>query len=171
MASTPNPKPQTPNLMKLSVYLLPLILLLIGCQNEHDSSHHDEIAERGEVVMGFDLDRSTHVFEKIEMGGRQQVLSDDRDAEQIQLIQAHMQEIAEQFTAGNFHGPEMIHGEHMPGLHELMMGHDEIQIEYSSLELGGQIMYTTENLELVGAIHDWFDAQVADHGHHAQGHH
>jgi len=156
--------------MRAQPYIIALLVFFLGCQSENDTAHQAEIAERGAAVMGFDLDRSTHIFEKIEMGGRQQVLSDDQDAGQIQLIQSHMQEIAEQFSAGKFHGPEMIHGEHMPGLHELMMGHEEIQIEYSSLEHGGQIMYTTENAELVGAIHDWFDAQVADHGHHAQGH-
>nr|MBX2820504.1 hypothetical protein [Rhodothermaceae bacterium] len=122
--------------MQAKIYIGTLLVFFLGCQSETHTAHQAEIAERGSEVMGFDLDRSTHIFEKIEIGGRQQVLSDDQDAEQIQLIQAHMQEIAEQFSAGNFHGPEMIHGEHMPGLHELMMGHDDIQIEYSSLEEG-----------------------------------
>ena len=142
-----------------------------GTQGSHDSimEHHADVAERGAHVMGFDLDRSTHIFEKIDEGGRQRVLSDDNDAVQIQLIQAHMAEIAGQFSKGDFHGPEHIHGEHMAGLHDLVMGHDKITIAYSDLENGGQILYTTDDAEMVEAIHAWFDAQLADHGEHAVG--
>ena len=157
--------------MKTVFYVLPLTLVLFiaGCQPSHTSDHQAAVAERGAEVMGFDLERSTHIFEKIENGGRQQVLSDDNDDEQIQLIQAHMTEIAGQFSKGDFHGPEHIHGEQMAGLHELVMGHEKISIEYSDLEHGGQILYTTAEADMVVAIHAWFDAQVADHGHHAQG--
>ena len=155
----------------ICIFVVAALLSVTGCQNQHTQTHQAEVAERGALVMGFDLDRSTHVFEKIEKGGRQQVVSDDGDGEQIRLIQGHLEEIAEQFSAGNFHGPEMIHGEHMPGLHELVMGYDRIEIVYSALEDGGEILYTTEDGALVSAIHAWFDAQVADHGHHAQGHH
>ena len=157
--------------MRVFASILLVCLCLFGCENQQTTTHQEEVAERGAEVMGFDLDRSTHIFEKIENGGRQQVISDDNDPEQIKLIQEHMEEIYGQFSAGNFHGPEMIHGEHMPGLHELVMGHEKISIEYSELENGGQILYTTEDAGMVDAIHAWFDAQVSDHGHHAQGHH
>ena len=118
--------------------------------------------------MPFDLDRSTHIFEKTDSGGVQHVLSDDQDTEQVGLIQAHLQEIAERFSAGNFHDPESIHGAHMPGLHDLVQGHDRIEIRYQPLEFGGQITYTTEDEALITSIHQWFDAQVSDHGEHAQ---
>ena len=158
--------------MKILLSLCTLFAILTsGCQPSHAPDHQAEVAERGADIMGFDLDRSTHIFEKIESGGRQQVVSDDNDAEQIQLIQAHMAEIAMQFSNGDFHGPEHIHGEHMAGLHDLIMGHEKLNIEYSDIEAGGQILYTTEESEMVNAIHAWFDAQVQDHGSHAQGHH
>ena len=152
------------------VLILLTVLALAGCENQHADSHQAEIAKRGTEVMPFDLERTTHVFEKIDTGGRQQVLSDDNDAEQIRLIQGHLKEVAERFSKGDFHDPQQIHGEHMPGLHELVMGHERIQIEYNPLEQGGEILYSTKENDMIEAIHTWFDAQVSDHGHHAQGH-
>ena len=103
------------------------------------------------------------------MGGLQQVISDDRDVEQIGLIKAHLAEEAKRFSQGDFHDPEMIHGENMAGLHELVTGYDKLSIEYTEIDQGAQILYTTDDPKLVSAIHNWFDAQVLDHGYHAQG--
>ncbi len=144
--------------------------LIAGCKSDHNAQHQAEIASRGAEVMPFDLDRSTHIFEKTDNGGRQQVISDDADAEQILLIQSHLQTISRQFSQGNFHDPQMIHGENMAGLHALMMGADRLDITYTPLDNGGQILYASDDAALVIALHQWFDAQVSDHGDHAQGH-
>jgi hypothetical protein len=63
----------------------------------------------------------------------------------------------------------MIHGDGMPGLHELAMGTARIDVVYSELPDGAQILYVTEDDLLVAALHAWFDAQLADHGAHATG--
>ena len=149
-------------------FIIPVILLL-GCESTTD--RQAVVADRGAQVMPFDLERTTHIFEKLDVGGRQQVVSDDLDAEQIQLIQEHLAEEAHRFGKGDFHDPETIHGAGMPGLHELVQGHERLRIEYSALEHGGQILYTAEDSAMVLAIHKWFDAQLSDHGHHAQDHH
>ncbi len=128
------------------------------------------VAEAGAEVMPFDLERTTHIFEKLEDGGRQQVLADSDDPEQIRLIREHLGEEAERFAAGDFHDPEMIHGEEMPGLHALVVGHERLTIEYSEIERGAQILYSSGDPELVAAIHAWFDAQLRDHGDHARSH-
>ncbi len=156
--------------MKRLVLLICLVAFA-GCTKTHAPNHQEAVAERGAAVMNFDLDRSTHVFEKQEDGGLQRVYSDDGDTAQVALIRAHLQEIAGKFSAGNFHEPATIHGHDMPGLHALAMGHERIEITYSEIESGGQIVYTSEEADLVGAIHEWFDAQLSDHGSHAQGHH
>lgn len=161
---------------------------LFGCANHqalnnHEDAHNEgmahaeiserqaEVAELGAIVMPFDLDATTHIFEKIDNGGQQQVIVNNlTDTENISLIRSHLAEEAEKFAEGNFHDPQMIHGEAMPGLHELMMGADKLTVEYTDIPEGGQILYTTESAELVAAIHMWFDAQVSDHGMHAQGH-
>lgn len=152
----------------VSTVLLLLLLLLSGCT--HTARQH-EVAMKGAEVMPFDLEKTTHIFEKIDNGGLQEVVADEaNDTEQIALIRQHLAEEAERFAAGDFHDPAMIHGEDMPGLHALVSGAEQIQIEYSEIANGGQILYTTANLELIDAIHLWFDAQLSDHGSHASGH-
>ncbi len=156
------------------VLLLPLLLifnlLFAGCETDHAENRQAEVAEIGKTVMPFDLERSTHVFEKTRTGGVQRVVSDDQDAEQVRAIQSHLAEIAERFSAGDFHNPAQIHGDMMPGLHALKMGAHKISITYSELANGGQIDYVTDDETLILAVHEWFDAQVSDHGAHAQHH-
>jgi len=74
---------------------------------------------------------------------------------------------AEKFSSGNFDDPAQIHGNGMPGLAVLRQRASEIDVEYTPLDNGGQITYTSDNSELIAAIHVWFDAQLSDHGAHA----
>ncbi|MCB0168240.1 MAG: aspartate carbamoyltransferase [Anaerolineae bacterium] len=152
--------------------MLVVIVALVGCQSHTVEpaapERLAEVADRGADVMPFDLERTTHIFEKMDNGGLQQVISDDGDDAQIELIRAHLAEEAERFSHGDFHDPQMIHGENMAGLHQLMMGYKNINLEYSDIENGAQILYTTDNEEMVTALHTWFDAQLSDHGPHAQ---
>lgn len=121
--------------------------------------------------MPFDLERTTHVFEKRVDGGLQQVIVDNgADIEQVALIRAHLSDEAERFRQGDFHDPAMIHGDDMAGLHQLTLGYEQITIDYRELPAGAQILYTTDDEEIVAAIHTWFDAQLADHAGHATGH-
>ncbi len=155
-------------------------LAVLGCVEADQSSdveeHQAEMADRraevaaaGAQVMPFDLDATTHFFEKTEFGGIQEVVADSVDPHQVALIREHLEEEAERFARGDFHDPAMIHGEDMAGLHELVMGHEGLAIEYVEIELGARITYRAEEPALVSAIHEWFDAQLRDHGDHASG--
>ncbi|MGB0385469.1 MAG: aspartate carbamoyltransferase, partial [Ardenticatenaceae bacterium] len=93
--------------------------------------------------------------------------NDPSDEEQIGLIQAHLEEITQEFQEGNFSDPAQIHGHEMPGLDDLRAGASRIEITYSALPDGGQIRYRTEEPDLINAIHHWFMAQLSDHGQHA----
>jgi hypothetical protein len=125
----------------------------------------------GSQVMPFDLDRTTHVFEMTDTGGVQRVLvKDPSDATQIALVQQHLQHEAMQFRAGDFDDPASIHGTDMPGLHALAAGAAKISVEYTALPNGAQIAYTTQDPQLITALHQWFGAQLADHGHDAMSH-
>jgi hypothetical protein len=130
-----------------------------------------EVAKRGAQVMPFDLEKTIHVFQKLEDGGLQKVVvKDASNKEQIPLIQSHLKEESEKFRKGDFSDPAKIHGQDMPGLAELKAGAKQIDIRYTSLPDGAQVQYTTKNTKLVAALHHWFDAQLSDHGHHASGH-
>lgn len=138
-----------------------------------DKSRQETVAERGPDVMPFDLKATTHIFTKTKTGGIQQVLARNaRDQAQIRLIRTHLQEIAAQFSSGDFSGPAHIHGAEMPGLSELKNAQPStIRVQYRQMDNGGKIVYTAADPQLVGALHKWFDAQVSDHGHDAvEGH-
>jgi len=131
------------------------------------TTRQEEVAKRGSEVMPFDLERTTHLFEKTVYGGLQQVLSDDGDREQIALIQTHLQEEALRFQQGDFDDPAQIHGDEMPGLAVLRAEYGQVEVVYTPLGDGAQIDYKAETLEVIAAIHAWFDAQLTDHGAHA----
>ena len=122
-------------------------LCILGCAPADRSSELEErraqVAATGAQVMPFDLDATTHVFEKTEFGGIQQVVADAADPRQVALIREHLEMEAERFARGDFHDPAMIHGEHMAGLHQLVQGHERLSIEYSEIDDGGQILYST----------------------------
>jgi hypothetical protein len=121
--------------------------------------------------MPFDLEQMTHVFQRLEDGGRQMVtVKDLLTAPQIALIQTHLQHEADKFRQGDFADPVRIHGDDMPGLAELKAGFAQIDIRYTDLPNGGEIRYSTTNSALVAALHQWFAAQVSDHGRHAVDH-
>ena len=122
----------------MRVVLLLVVLTAVGCGTA-TPDREEQIAESGREVMPFDLERTTHIFEKLDNGGLQQVISDDGDGEQIELIRMHLTDEAERFSEGDFHDPAMIHGEDMAGLHELTTGADKLTINYSDVDGGGQI--------------------------------
>src|SRR5262249_18888616 len=127
---------------------------------------------KGAQVMPFELEQSMHVFQSLEDGGLQIVTAKDpAHSQQIALIQAHLQEEAAKFRQGDFSDPAKIHGEDMPGLAALRAGAGHIDVQYTPLPAGAQIQYTTKNPALIAALHQWFAAQLSDHGHHAVGHH
>lgn len=125
-----------------------------------------EVAARGAKVMPFDLQASSHVFTKSRNGGLQQVLvKNPKDTVQLRLVRSHLREIATRFEHGDFSAPTQIHGEDMPGLAQLKNARPgEISITYRDLFNGAQIRYATSNPALVPLLHQWFDAQLEDHG-------
>jgi hypothetical protein len=134
-------------------------------------SRQEEVATKGAKIMPFDLEQTMHHFQTLENGGLQTVtVKDPANSTQIALIQAHLKEEAEKFHRGDFSDPAKIHGENMPGLAVLQAGAQRIDVQYTTLSNGAQIHYSTKDPTLVMALHQWFAAQRADHGHHAVQH-
>jgi len=156
-------------LLSLLVLIMVLIPGPIGAGERATESRLDEVQQRGEKVMPFSLEQTTHIFTQTEKGGIQQVIAKEHaGAEQIGRIQAHLSKISSQFRQGDFSDPATIHGDDMPGLATLRQAKPgQIKIEYKELRNGGQINYSTEDPRLVKAIHQWFDAQLTDHARHA----
>jgi hypothetical protein len=145
---------------------------IAGCGGSGSSatSRQDEVEARGARVMPFDQERTTHVFRNTATGGVQRVVTKAaHDARQLRLVRAHLRTEAARFTRGDFTDPMAIHGMEMPGLATLRRGAARVTVEYSDLPRGAQIDYRTAEPALVAALHEWFDAQLMDHGANAHG--
>ncbi|WP_434660853.1 aspartate carbamoyltransferase [Paraburkholderia sp. A3BS-1L] len=136
------------------------------------TARQKEVAQHGADVMPFSLAATTHVFTKTADGGIQRVVTKHPDAKQTALIRGHLAAIARRFSAGDFGAPEQIHGNDMPGLAVLRTAQPgELKIDYRDVCSGGEIVYRSEQPRLVAALHDWFDAQLSDHGDDAMAGH
>jgi hypothetical protein len=141
---------------------------LAACSGGDVTSRQDQVAERGAAVMPFDLNKTHHVFEQNAIGGVETVRAlDPKDTTQIELIRSHLRSVATKFRVGDFSDPMAIHGDKIPGVAALSAGASRLKIEYAELPGGAKITYSSDDPVLVAAIHDWFNAQVMDHGQHA----
>lgn len=153
------------------VVVAAVILLAVIGGSVLPGARQADVAARGAQVMPFDLDQTTHVFERLDDGGLQSVVADDAsNTEQIALIRSHLRDEAERFRRGDFGDPATIHGEAMPGIDALRAGAGRIEVRYTETPDGAQIRYATTDPALVAAIADWFAAQLGDHGSDATDH-
>ena len=159
---------------KLFIAVLAAITSLsVYAQEKASEARLDEIAQKGVQIMPFNLDQTVHVFSKREDGGLQQVVvKNQSNVGQIKLIQQHLNEIANKFKQGDFSDPSKLHGDNMPGLAMIKKARPgEINIIYTELPDGAQIIYSSDKPALILAIHQWFDAQLSDHARHAMPNH
>jgi hypothetical protein len=154
------------------VLALPLALAVVPAACGDAGGRQAEVAERGGEVMPFDLDATTHRFTPVGDGLVQTVVADDPgDADQVALVRAHLAEEAARFAAGDYGDPAAIHGDDMPGLAALEAGAAAVEVTYADVPGGATITYATADPALVEALRLWAEAQVMDHGSHAeQGH-
>lgn len=131
-----------------------------------DEQRQAEVAKLGADVMPFSLKATTHIFTKTAEGGVQRVVAKNAsDAPQVKLVREHLRDIQTQFLKGDFSGPTHIHGAAMPGLADLKAAKPgQVAIDYKEVDTGAELTYRTSDAKLVAALHQWFDAQLSDHG-------
>jgi len=119
----------------------------------------------GHEVMPFDLSKTIHIFRMTDSGGVQRVIvRDTATTDQVTLIQQHLQKESSAFQRGDYSDPASLHGVNMPGLKDLQAGTSHINVTYSALPNGAEIIFETSDLHLLTAIHRWFGAQLSEHG-------
>ncbi len=123
--------------------------------------------------MPFRLAATRHIFTKTADGGVQQVLVlDPSDDAQLAQVREHLRDMQSRFLRGDFSGPMHIHGANMPGLARLRAAAPgELAIAYREPPGGAELSYHASDPGLVLALHDWFDAQLDDHGDDAMAGH
>ena len=131
-----------------------------------DAQRQADVAKLGADVMPFSLKETTHIFIKTAEGGVQRVVAKSaKDSQQVRLVRQHLRDIQSQFLKGNFSDPTYIHGAEMPGLADLKAAKQgQIAIDYKDVDAGAELVYRTADAKLVAALHQWFDAQLSDHG-------
>lgn len=119
---------------------------------------------RGAEVMGFDQTVTSHHFRLAPAGGAIEVtVKDQADEANRQLIRAHLKEIADQFAAGDFEKPLMIHGEPPDGVSEMKKRRSEIAYTVEVLPDGGRIRIETGDRTALDAVHRYLRYQIREH--------
>lgn len=129
--------------------------------------------QRMQQMLPYSAEKTETTYSKTVHGGVQHVVvKSASDSTQVKAVQEHLRMMVEHYRKGDFSMPERVHGKDMPGLAQLKMAKaDDIKFEYKDLENGGQIHFSSEYPQFVSALHEWFDAQISEHGNPAQSGH
>lgn len=126
--------------------------------------HHQGVVERGDQVMGFSHEKTTHHFRLYTDGGAIEVTANEAaDTESRDAIREHLGHIVTMFAAGNFSAPMLIHAQNPPGTEQMKRLHDAIQYKLESTERGARIRITTKDSDALRAVHEFLRFQISDH--------
>ena len=130
------------------------------------AQQHDNTAmnSRGDHVMGFDQDKTTHHFTLTKTGGVIQVQANDSsDTASRDHIRMHLQHIAKAFAEGDFTDPHEVHAEVPTGVPAMKDRKDKISYRFESIANGGKVVISTEDPKALKAIHEYLRYQIREH--------
>jgi hypothetical protein len=126
--------------------------------------HHQQVARRGDAVMGFSHLKTTHHFRLFPNGGEIEVLANDsRDTATRDQIRMHLEHIAKMFAAGNFEAPMLIHATPPLGVPMMKKLRADIAYSFQPTARGGRVEISTRNPSALRAVHEFLRFQIADH--------
>src|SRR5215471_11466727 len=110
-----------------------LALACCLCAAAQDA-HHDAVNRRGDAVMGFSHEKTTHHFRLYADGGEIEVTADDpKDSESRGQIRAHLPHVAKMFADGNFNAPMLVHDRTPPGVPVLEKLKEQVTYRYEEI--------------------------------------
>jgi TusA-related sulfurtransferase len=128
------------------------------------AGHHAAVNERGDHVMGFDHEKTTHHFRLTKSGGVIEVSANDpKDTESRDAIRQHMGHIVKMFSEGDFNAPMLIHGQVPPGVAEMKTRLKLISWKPVNTPSGASIVITSKDPAAIAAIHKFLVFQIEDH--------
>jgi TusA-related sulfurtransferase len=128
------------------------------------AKHHAKVSERGDAVMGFDYETTTHHFRLAPDGGAIEVTANDgADAESRAAIRSHLSHIAKMFAAGNYQAPMLIHDQVPPGVPVMTARKAKLRWTYEDLPAGARLSVTTKDPEALSAVQEFLRFQIEDH--------
>jgi hypothetical protein len=139
-------------------------LLLMTTAILAQDDHHKGVEQRGDHMMGFSHDKTTHHFRLYADGGAIEVTANDpKDTESRDQIRMHLSHIAAMFAAGNFKSPMLIHDQVPPGAPVLQTLKAELRYRYEDIDRGGRVRIATQNKTALAAVYEFLRFQIADH--------
>ena len=165
-AVLPRPSKKRRNFMKTPLTLLLAIGFLANAQDpKQHPADHSAVDKRGDRVMGFSHEKTTHHFRLYADGGAIEVEANDpKDTESRDQIQTHLGHIAQMFAGGNFNAPMLVHARTPPGVPVLERLKKEVTYRFEKTDQGGKVLITTKNAEALKALHEFLRFQISDHG-------
>ena len=125
---------------------------------------HAAVDKRGDHVMGFSHEKTTHHFRLYADGGAIEVTANEaKDTESRDQIRMHLSHIAAMFAAGNFQAPMLIHDQVPPGVPTLQRLKAEVSYRFEEIPDGGRVRISTKNKDALSAVHQFLRFQISDH--------
>jgi hypothetical protein len=142
----------------------PVCLMHLQQKPSAEDPRHKGVVQRGDEVMGFSHEKTTHHFRLYADGGAIEVTANQaEDTESRDAIRAHLGHIVTMFAAGNFSAPMLIHAQNPPGTEEMKRLRDTIQYKLVTTERGASIRITTKDADALRAVHEFLRFQIDDH--------
>jgi hypothetical protein len=129
---------------------------------QKDSAFH-AMQDRGRVIMGVDQYTSVHKFEDLPDGGRIELQRAEDDTAGVNQIRRHFFEIAESIRRGDFRAPGLVHATTVPGVDIMMAKREALRVVLRNLPRGGEMRLSSEDPEVVKAIHEFLEFQRTEH--------
>jgi hypothetical protein len=151
-------------MIRTQVSVLFLVCTFAFAQDDHTGVNHTAVDSRGDHVMGFSHEKTTHHFRLYRDGGAIEVTANDpKDTESRDQIQMHLAHIAKMFAAGDFNAPMLVHDKVPPGTPAMQKMKSEIKYAYEKTQLGARVLLATKNPEALAAVHEFLRFQINDH--------
>ena len=146
--------------------LLFTILVFVPLQSASAQDHqHSAVDKRGDHVMGFSHEKTTHHFLLHKDGGAIEVTANSADdTASRDQIRSHLGHIATMFAAGNFAAPMLVHGKDVPGTAAMSQLREKINYRCEKIDGGARIQISTGDAKALDAIHEFLRFQISDHG-------
>jgi hypothetical protein len=158
--------------MEISTIVLALVLaqhpaMPAGMSHEEHQkqmARDAELKKRGDAAMGFDQDATTHHFLITDDGGVIQVtVTNPRDTANRDAIRAHLEKIAQHFSAGLFDSPFATHGEVPPGVPVLQRRNAAVTYRYEAVDGGARVRIVSSDPQAVAAVKEFLRYQIREH--------
>ncbi len=153
-----------------TMILVLLLAVLPVCSAAQQNPQPDQaarqngVAQRGDHVMGFPHDLTTHHFRLLKDGGEIIVEANDpNNKASIEQIRIHLTHIVGMFSKGDFDAPMLIHDTNPPGVATMTRLKSDIRYTITDTERGAKIRILTSSPETTDAVHAFLLFQIVDH--------